>query len=187
MIRKTALTAAVIAGLGMGGARAATFQMTFMDFPGAQNTTVQGTFDTSAVTGVITSGGTPFFGHAWTGTLVAVFTGGATAWNYSLATGALASGTYTFSLAPGQVAMGILFDWNVTTGIPVLNIVNADGSGVDIDGDGTLGTVIADGPFSAPMGFAGVAVSEVPVPAAVWLLGSGLLGLVGVARRHMAV
>jgi hypothetical protein len=28
------------------------------------------------------------------------------------------------------------------------------------------------------------AISEVPVPAAVWLLGSGLLGLVGVARRR---
>jgi hypothetical protein len=29
-----------------------------------------------------------------------------------------------------------------------------------------------------------VASSEIPVPAAVWLLGSGLLGLVGVARRR---
>jgi hypothetical protein len=30
------------------------------------------------------------------------------------------------------------------------------------------------------------AISEVPVPAAVWLLGSGLLGLVAVARRRGA-
>ncbi|MCW9057824.1 MAG: VPLPA-CTERM sorting domain-containing protein [Gammaproteobacteria bacterium] len=30
------------------------------------------------------------------------------------------------------------------------------------------------------------AISEVPVPAAVWLLGSGLLGLVAVARRRVA-
>lgn len=29
-------------------------------------------------------------------------------------------------------------------------------------------------------------VSSVPVPAAAWLLGSGLLGLVGVARRKAA-
>ena len=32
----------------------------------------------------------------------------------------------------------------------------------------------------------GVRVSEVPVPAAVWLFGSGLLGLIGVARRKKA-
>jgi hypothetical protein len=30
-------------------------------------------------------------------------------------------------------------------------------------------------------------VSSVPVPAAVWLFGSGLLGLVGVARRKKSL
>jgi hypothetical protein len=29
-------------------------------------------------------------------------------------------------------------------------------------------------------------VSSVPVPAAVWLFGSGLLGLIGIARRKKA-
>ena len=33
---------------------------------------------------------------------------------------------------------------------------------------------------------ASLEVSAVPVPAAVWLFGSGLLGLVGVARRRKA-
>lgn len=49
-------------------------------------------------------------------------------------------------------------------------------------------------PLSDQTGFAGVywgmhlegVVSAVPVPAAVWLFGSGLLGLVGVARRKKA-
>ena len=29
-------------------------------------------------------------------------------------------------------------------------------------------------------------VGEVPVPAAVWLFGSGLIGLIGIARRKKA-
>jgi hypothetical protein len=28
---------------------------------------------------------------------------------------------------------------------------------------------------------------EIPIPAAVWLFGSGLLGLIGIARRRKAV
>ena len=40
----------------------------------------------------------------------------------------------------------------------------------------------AGGPISGP--FAAYSPSAVPVPAAVWLLGSGLLGLIGVARRN---
>lgn len=39
---------------------------------------------------------------------------------------------------------------------------------------------------SPSLGHALVRVSAVPIPAAVWLFGSGLLGLVGVARRKKA-
>ena len=157
MLKKSTLAVAVGLCLDTGIASAAKFNMTFMDFPGAQNTTVVGTIDTALGTGTITSGVTPFFGHNWTGTVVVGFesTGPGT-WNYSAASGASATGSYNFTLAPGQVAMGILFDWNTSFGIPVLNILNADGSGVDIDGDGTLGTVMAEGPFKgSPVGFAG--------------------------------
>jgi hypothetical protein len=159
--------------------------MTYMDFPGSPNSTVAGTVDTAAGTGTFTSGGTPFFGHAWTGTVTfGNETSGAGSWAYSAGTGASATGTYNYSLSAGQVAMGILFDWNTSMGIPVLNILNADGSGVDIDGDGTLGTTMAAGPFAgSPVGFAATPAA-VPVPAAVWLFGSGLMGLVGVARRR---
>ena len=41
---------------------------------------------------------------------------------------------------------------------------------------------------SAPLelGQYGIEISKVPVPAAIWLFGSGLLGLVGIARRKKA-
>ena len=160
MLKKSTLTAAVALSLGTSAAQAAKFTMTFMDFPGAQNSTVVGTVDTSAGTGTYNSGATPFFGHDWTGTVVQGFeTPGPGSWQYSAASGASATGTYNFTLAPGQVAMGVLFDWNTSFGIPVLNIMNADGSGVDIDGDGTLGTLMAAGPFiNSPVGFAGTVV-----------------------------
>lgn len=59
----------------------------------------------------------------------------------------------------------------------------------DNNGDGTLGVpMAAGGPFAgnnANFNLKGavVALAPVPVPAAVWLFGSGLLGLVGIARR----
>ena len=161
MLKKNALTMAVGLCMGSSAAQAGKFEMTFMDFPGAQNSTVAGAMDTTAQTGTMTSGATPFFGHAWTGTLVFGADNNSTStitgsWNYSAVSGASATGTYNYSLAPGQSVMGILFDWNTSSGIPVLNIVNSDGTGVDIDGDGTLGTVMAEGPFKdSPVGFAG--------------------------------
>ena len=58
------------------------------------------------------------------------------------------------------------------------------------DGDGTLtlvwSSLIVGGPFDGFTGDWTMHVKEqvIPVPAAVWLFGSGLLGLVGVARRR---
>ena len=59
------------------------------------------------------------------------------------------------------------------------------------DGDTYVLDYAAHVPLNDPSNFGGVAyalhlegtISAVPVPAAVWLFGSGLLGLVGVARR----
>ncbi|BAZ93192.1 fructose-1-phosphate kinase [Thiohalobacter thiocyanaticus] len=62
------------------------------------------------------------------------------------------------------------------------------------DGVGIGGNPMADGPFQGfnanfditAMTNIQVTPSAIPVPAAVWLFGSGLLGLVGVARRRKA-
>lgn len=69
-------------------------------------------------------------------------------------------------------------------------------SGVSIDTNADTnaypGTTMIDGPFAGQSanfnvkGIQATPLAAVPVPAAVWLLGSGLLGLVGVARRKMA-
>ncbi len=93
--------------------------------------------------------------------------------------------------------------WNSIASIPMSGGAwgtNASGvanvtCGVDCgNGDTYSLYYTATVPAGSPSGFGGVkyrlnlkgTVSEIPVPAAIWLLGSGLLGLVGVARRKMA-
>jgi hypothetical protein len=53
---------------------------------------------------------------------------------------------------------------------------------------GTLSTSqkTAGGPSTATYSFSGSAAPAVPVPAAAWLFGSGLVGLAGAARRRRA-
>ena len=53
----------------------------------------------------------------------------------------------------------------------------------DPDGNGTAGTGMVDGPFKGFNATFNIRPQVVPVPAAAWLMGSGLLGLIGVARR----
>ncbi|MFZ5621977.1 MAG: VPLPA-CTERM sorting domain-containing protein [Pseudomonadota bacterium] len=60
------------------------------------------------------------------------------------------------------------------------------------DGVGVGGNPMADGPFqgyNANFDITSITITDIttiPVPAAAWLFGSGLLGLVGVARRRKA-
>ena len=78
-----------------------------------------------------------------------------------------------------------------------LNVLGATGVGTTIgqlslgtDPDGIGGTPMDNGPFeffNANFDMTSITIvapAAVPVPAAVWLFGSGLLGLVGVARRR---
>ena len=89
----------------------------------------------------------------------------------------------------------MLFDWSVNTNIPVIQTWDVTASGNAVGDTATAlsltGLIITPSPafpgfqpqFSGPLTKV-QGVSEVPVPAAAWLMGSGLLGLVGVARRR---
>ncbi len=107
--------------------------------------------------------------------------------------------SYSFSFTNmGQMAAGTFFDWSVNDDIAVLAVFQAspnatgfDVASVDSDMDGTPGTAMNNGPFngqtpqfSGAMTCQDCAPPPIPVPAAVWLFGSGLIGLVGVARRR---
>jgi hypothetical protein len=87
----------------------------------------------------------------------------------------------------GTIVKNCLYDGAQygSSGQPAKNTVWMMAS-TDGDGDGINGTPMAvGGPFA---GFnanfnATLSPAPIPVPAAVWLFGSGLLGLVGIARR----
>lgn len=197
-MKKTAVAAAL--ALVTGAAHAApvsvpaVFQM--YDPSGAAmpaDTAVTMTYDTVAMTWGVSSP-TPFFGLLWTasgGTLFGpgTYTTGingdgadelASSTAAPLANG---DGVYTWTVPAGSWGGNINFAWGATAGIDVFMVWSTDGlTSLDIDGDGTPGARMVDGPFP---GFSAnfTPGPAVPIPAAVWLFGSGLLGLVGVARR----
>lgn len=117
------------------------------------------------------------------------------------------------SYGNGYATANMLFDWNGNFNIPVTVGFSMFGAPVPSIGsayavstidcivgmsagvcDGIAGDPMVSGPFTGfNAGFNGTATvtnmtmpATVPVPAAAWLLGSGLLGLVGVARRKAA-
>lgn len=122
----------------------------------------------------------------------------------------VSGGNYNVTVGTGQVMAHMKFAWGATQGIDVVNVwqsgnwtslnpgdpIHTGPAGTytgpsysfvstDWDADGNAGAAMIDGPFT---GFnANFNVNAVPVPAAVWLFGSGLLGLVGMARRKKKV
>lgn len=122
-------------------------------------------------------------------------------WTYFCNTGydymALGS-SFGGSTEAGVDMSGWTVTWNGIAAIPMGgDAAQGDSSIAAFTWDGTNGgtytiTHSAHVPLGDPSGFGGVAydlnltgtVSTIPVPAAVWLFGSGLLGLVGVARRR---
>ena len=86
---------------------------------------------------------------------------------------------------PGDANFAAPFDWGATASIPVVlnwGITGLNWATIDGDSDGIPGTAMTAGPFTGFSPYFNTTV--VPIPAAAWLFGSGLLGLVGVARRR---
>ena len=73
--------------------------------------------------------------------------------------------------------------------VPLAGVITPPGGSFDPNALGEYSfyiTATTKGAFPAPVGTVGIDVNIVPVPPAVWLFGSGLLGLVGIARRKKA-
>ena len=193
-MQKTALASAIALSLGVSAsAQAAQISITAMDFGGIYAAT--GTLN-DAGTGVMNSVD-PFFYQPWTATQKNWFdTHSSTlTWSGTTADGAFGDFTYTFHLAGNQVAAGTFFDWSGNNGIPVLTIFDCNtGGGANANTCTGTSLPMATAPFPGQQpGFNGTTdtdfpvsggTSVIPVPAAVWLFGSGLIGLVGVARRR---
>ena len=190
-MQKTLLASAITLAMGVSAsAQAATITITQMDFGGLY--AAEGSMN-DAGNGVMNSVD-PFFYQPWTATQQNWFDthDSPITWSGDASTGAIAAFSYTFTLTGNQVAAGTFFDWSGNNGIPVLTIYDCPVSGGGACTGNSLPMATAPFPGQQP-GFNGITGddfpvsggSPIPVPAAVWLFGSGLLGLVGVARRRI--
>ena len=199
-MKKTVLASAILLSMGATGAQAASIDVTTMKFydatgapgffGGGLNTSVAGTVNDSN-TGSFNDNGVGFFGTPWVASqqMFDNTVSGSTAnWSGVSASGAF---SYDYTLTADQTATGVYFNWGAAVDIAVLAIFDCDinaaagtacGS-VYTEGLAPQGTIMKNGPFAGQHATFEGEVSAVPVPAAVWLFGSGLLGLVGVARR----
>ena len=201
-MKKSAIAVSLALVFGAGTVSAAPMtSATFTMLDGTGGTVGVDTTVTGSIGGGAwaVSSTTPFFGQQWTAHSGTTFGPG----TYTIPT--VQGGTYTgVVVGAGQVGGHILFNWSTTADIDVVNVWDVTTVGLVStykSTDVTAGPGIgANTPITAPDGIRGLSMIDgafpgfnanfdfttaVPVPAAVWLFGSGLLGLVGVARRKM--
>jgi hypothetical protein len=158
----------------------------------AQGTAVQSALNGSLdITGTTINSGSFSLGHGSLLTFLGDYFG--TTMNTSAATITFAGGTYS---STGVVEAGScngaaagLVCTSAYAGSPVLDYILADNGGGSYDLKLRLGSLAnAQGSLTVQnYHFQATAVAPaVPVPAAAWLFGSGLLGLAGTARRRAA-
>jgi len=133
-----------------------------------------------------------FFGYPIVAHDVSVFWGPGTYEFDSFGDSATPGQQIEMTVNSGQIGIHFLFDWYDNNNIDVLNVFDvtyADSNMIltstDVDGNGIVGFTMVDGPFQG-VDMATNFVVATPIPAAAWLFGSGLIGLVGFARRKKA-
>ena len=145
-----------------------------------------------------------FYGYLWTAHDIQVFAPGSYSFDPTLGGGAVEWGTQLLTVGAGQLGAHMLWDWNGNNNVDVVILWNANGVfgnnaaqrtltgtavwnavSVDGDNDGIPGIrLLPGGPIEPfPFNFNLNGITPTPVPAAVWLLGSGLLGILGIVRR----
>ncbi len=109
--------------------------------------------------------------------------------SYAFSTLDFSSDNIAVSVGDTLAVVGVTGSGVATTGLPIANWIGADGDPYSGGAYyaayiGDPGTLLANGTEGYDLNFRTyVDTSVVPIPAAAWLFGSGLLGLVGVARR----
>ena len=167
-----------------GTAQAITIDISSMDFgisnDGEEIYTAYGSLSTDSIGDTFSTD--PFSFQSWFGTTMQVFdTVGTHTW-----AGTTIQGDYNhnFTLAADQYAFGSYFSWGASDDIALIVIFDCS-DGVNCNGVG--GQFLQAGPIiGQEMIFNGTLAAPIPIPAAVWLFGSGLIGLFGFARRKKA-
>ena len=198
---KMAVTAALLSGGMMAGfgttAQAApvsiiTGTMCMAGTTSCAGSPLSGTIDYTDG-GTLNFGPNTFSGNPWTmsGSSVEMTPG-----SYSITNG---TNTLNYTVGAGQIGAQAHMNWGNISGFTDMLVAfvwnYSDSGGVRTLTPGATGPGTNLGAVTMVNGFAGQAPAvnmttntpaPVPVPAAAWLFGSGLLGLVGVARRKKA-